>query len=94
MDVKKYFDRLGLELPDPIVPDSKLLRKVHLAHCCKVPYENLDMIRGIPTSLEEEALYQDFFLRYSTSFPIFSLLSAKKERTRKKDALHVKRSDR
>ena len=32
MDVKKYFDRLGLELPSPIVPDSELLRKVHLAH--------------------------------------------------------------
>ena len=58
MDVKKYFDRLGLELPETIVPDSELLRKVHLAHCCKIPYENLDMIRGIPTSLEENALYQ------------------------------------
>ena len=58
MDVKKYFDRLGLELPEMIVPDSELLRKVHLAHCCRVPYENLDMIRGIPTSLEEDALFR------------------------------------
>ena len=58
MDVKKYFDRLGLELPETIVPDSELLRKIHLAHCCRVPYENLDMIRSIPTSLEEDALYQ------------------------------------
>jgi N-hydroxyarylamine O-acetyltransferase len=58
MDVKKYFDRLGLELPDPVVADSELLRKVHLAHCCRIPYENVDMIRGIPTSLEEEGLFR------------------------------------
>jgi len=58
MDIKKYFERIGLELPDTIVPDSALLKKLHLAHCCTVPYENLDMIRGIPTSLEEDALFQ------------------------------------
>ena len=58
MDVKRYFDRLGLELPETIVPDSELLRKIHLAHCCRVPYENVDMIRGIPTSLHEDALFQ------------------------------------
>ena len=58
MDVKKYFDRLGLELPNTIVPNSELLRKIHLAHCCKIPYENVDMIRGIPTSLHEDALFR------------------------------------
>lgn len=58
MDVKKYFARIGLELPDPIVPDSELLRRLHFAHCTTVPYENLDMLRGIPTSLEEDALFR------------------------------------
>lgn len=58
MDVKKYFDRIGLAVPDPIVPNSELLRKLHFAHCTTVPYENLDMIRGIPTSLTEEGLFQ------------------------------------
>ena len=58
MDVKKYFERIGMELPDPVIPNSELLRKLHFAHCTTVPYENLDMIRGIPTSLEEDALYQ------------------------------------
>ena len=58
MDVKKYFDRLDLELPDPVIPDSELLRKLHFAHCTTVPYENVDMIRGIPTSLEEDALFK------------------------------------
>ena len=58
MDVRKYFDRIGLEMPEAIVPDSALLRRLHLAHCTTVPYENLDMMRGIPTSLEEEDLYR------------------------------------
>ena len=58
MDVKKYFERIGLELPETVVPDSALLRKLHFAHCCTVPYENYDMMRGIPTSLEEDGLFQ------------------------------------
>ena len=58
MDVTKYFSRIGLEMPETIVPDSELLRKLHLAHCTTVPYENVDMIRGIPTSLEEDALFR------------------------------------
>ena len=57
MDVKAYFHRIGLELPEDLTPNSALLRQLHLAHCTTVPYENLDMIRGIPTSLEEDALF-------------------------------------
>ena len=58
MDIKKYFARLGMDVPEVIVPDSSLLQKLHLAHCTHIVYENLDMIRGIPTSLEEEALFR------------------------------------
>lgn len=57
MDVKKYFQRIGLELPDPLEPNSELLRKIHYAHCTTVPYENLDMVRGVPASFEEDALF-------------------------------------
>lgn len=57
MDVKAYFHRIGLELPEDLTPNSALLRQLHLAHCTTVPYENLDMIRGIPTSLEADALF-------------------------------------
>lgn len=58
MNVKAYFDRIGLEMPETIVPDSALLSKLQFAHCTAVPYENLDMMRGIPTSLEEDALFE------------------------------------
>ena len=57
MDIKAYFHRIGLEMPEDLTPNSALLRQLHLAHCTTVPYENLDMIRGIPTSLEEDALF-------------------------------------
>ena len=58
MNVKAYFERIGLQMPETIVPDSELLRKLQLAHCTSVPYENLDMIRDVPTSLEADALYR------------------------------------
>lgn len=58
MDVNAYFHRIGLEVPEKIVPDSALLRKLHFAHCTTVPYENYDMMTGIPTSLEEEDLFR------------------------------------
>ena len=57
MDIKAYFHSIGLELPEDLTPNSALLRQLHLAHCTTVPYENLDMIRGIPTSLEADALF-------------------------------------
>ena len=56
MDVKAYFDRIGLVLPENAQPTSELLKKIHFAHCCTVPYENYDMMRGIPTTLEAEGL--------------------------------------
>ena len=56
--VEKYFKRIGLEMPETIVPDGELLKKLHFAHCTTVPYENLDIIRGIPLRLDDEGLYQ------------------------------------
>ena len=58
MNVKEYLRRIGLELPEPFVPNSENLRKLQFAHCTTVPYENLDIIRGIPLRLDDEGLYQ------------------------------------
>ena len=56
--VERYFRRIGLSVPENIVPDPELLKKLHYAHCTTVPYENLDIIRKIPLSLETEGLYK------------------------------------
>ena len=45
--VAAYFKRIGLEMPDVIIPDSALLKQLEFAHCTTVPYENLDIIRGM-----------------------------------------------
>jgi N-hydroxyarylamine O-acetyltransferase len=63
MNVATYFERIGLEPPGKIVLDSELLRKLQYAHCTTVPYENLDMIRGVPTSLDPDALFDKIVLR-------------------------------
>ena len=55
--VKAYFERIGLEKPETIIPDSALLKQLQYAHCTTVPYENLDIIRGIPLSLDENDLF-------------------------------------
>lgn len=58
MNIELYLKRIGMELSDDLRPTSELLRKLHFAHCTTVPYENLDMMKGIPTSLEEDALFE------------------------------------
>lgn len=56
--IAAYFKRIGLEPHASLVPDAELLRELQFAHCTTVPYENLDMIRGVPTSLEPDALFE------------------------------------
>ena len=55
--ISRYFQRIGMALPDPMVPDSELLCKLQYAHCTTVPYENLDILRGKPLSLDIDDLY-------------------------------------
>ena len=61
--VEAYFKRIGLEMPEKIVPDSELLQKLQFAHCTSVPYENRDIIRGIPLSLDPEDLFDKIVTR-------------------------------
>lgn len=56
--LRKYFERIGLEMPEELTPDSELLKRLHYAHCTTVPYENLDILRGIPLPMEPEGLYR------------------------------------
>lgn len=66
--IKRYFERIGLELPDPVEPDSELLCKLQYAHCTTVPYENLDILRGKPLSLDMDALYEKVVERHQGGF--------------------------
>lgn len=56
--VTKYLHRIGLEMPEEIKPTPELLKSLHFAHCTTVPYENLDIIRYIPLSLNTDDLFE------------------------------------
>jgi N-hydroxyarylamine O-acetyltransferase len=49
LDLDAYLERLGLS-------GRPGLAEVHLAHACSIPFENLDPHRGVPVSLDEDAL--------------------------------------
>ena len=66
--IRRYFQRIGLELPETIVPDSELLCKLQYAHCTAVPYENLDILRGKPLSLDIGDLYEKVVVQHRGGF--------------------------
>lgn len=66
--VSQYLARIGLDLPEPVVPDAALLQKLQYAHCTTVPYENLDILRGHPLSLETDDLFEKVVVRRQGGF--------------------------
>jgi N-hydroxyarylamine O-acetyltransferase len=54
MDVQSYLSRLGLESRGD--PDLESLRRLHERHLLKVPFENLDIHRGVEIVLDEERI--------------------------------------
>lgn len=59
LQVQKYIERLNLSnLLVEHVADGKLLNALQYAHVTNVPYENLDILAGIPLKLDEDSLYK------------------------------------
>jgi N-hydroxyarylamine O-acetyltransferase len=50
MDVSSYLSRLGLDISGEPSPDQ--LRSLHQRHLLTVPFENLDIHRGVSISLD------------------------------------------
>lgn len=55
-DIDRYLRRIGV-YNENREPTLELLKEIHRAHFMTVPYENLDIIGGVPLSLTTEALY-------------------------------------
>src|SRR5579871_1970058 len=55
-DLAAYRRRIGDS--GPIAPDAATLRRLHRNHLLAVPFENLDVVRGIPVSLDPLAVYE------------------------------------
>ncbi len=62
MDVVAYLSRIGVDfVPEPTAENLKFLQKQHLY---TVPYENTDILKGIPIVPEKEALYRKIVTRH------------------------------
>ena len=48
MNIEKYLERLGISREEDLTPSYELLAKLQLAHLYSVPYENIDIINGVP----------------------------------------------
>src|ERR1043166_1341637 len=66
IDIDLYLKRL--KLTPPCLPDLHALRILHFAHLFTVPYENLDIMAGLPFCLEEPALFEKIVLRRRGGF--------------------------
>lgn len=53
--IDRYLERIGLKRQDP---DEVFLRDLQWHHLLEVPYENIDMYRGIPLRFETDDLYE------------------------------------
>lgn len=62
MDTSAYLARLGLTESD-VAPTYAFLCRLQYAHVTRVPYENLDILRGIPLSLSPDALFDKIVTR-------------------------------
>lgn len=56
MDVTPYLKRIGLEQADDA--HFETLKKLQYQHMLRVPFENLDGMRGIPIVLDVDAFYE------------------------------------
>lgn len=55
--IENYFTRIGLSVPEQIVPDGELLRNIHYAHMLYVPYENIDYLNRNILPVDATSVY-------------------------------------
>jgi N-hydroxyarylamine O-acetyltransferase len=60
----RTFERIGLTYDPDARPTPELLSSVQLAMATRIPYENLDILRGVPLSLDYGDLYDKIVLRH------------------------------
>lgn len=63
MDIQAYLSRIGMA-NTPVTHTYAFLARLQWQHICTVPYENLDILNGIPLSLDADALYDKIVTRH------------------------------
>ncbi|MBB3126564.1 N-hydroxyarylamine O-acetyltransferase [Paenibacillus rhizosphaerae] len=55
-NLQKYLNRLGMTYQN-IRPDLKLMRELQYRHVMRIPFENLDIMDGVPLSMNPDTLF-------------------------------------
>ena len=55
-DIDAYFSRLGM--PELQIPDEESLDRLIYVHQCRIPFENINPVNGLPVSLRTEDLFE------------------------------------
>ncbi|HLA16017.1 MAG TPA: arylamine N-acetyltransferase [Candidatus Limnocylindrales bacterium] len=66
MDVDAYLTRIGLARP--AAPTAQALADLQVAHLLTVPFENLDIVAGVPITLAVDALFDKIVRRLRGGF--------------------------
>ena len=56
--VEQYFQRIGLTMPEEIVPDAALLRKLTFHNTISIPYENTQFLTKKITPCDTDSLFR------------------------------------
>ena len=62
--VRRYFERIGMTMPDIIIPDGEFLDRIHYMHSISVPYENLDLFTGKVYPTDADTAYCNVVLNH------------------------------
>ena len=54
LDLDAYLERIGYR--GPVEPTRGVLDELHLGHVTRIPFENLDILLGLPIRLDLESL--------------------------------------
>ena len=66
MNLDSYLARISYS--GPLAPTLETLRAIHYAHLLAVPFENLDIHRGVPIVLDQEHLFDKIVLHRRGGF--------------------------
>ncbi|HOO25524.1 MAG TPA: arylamine N-acetyltransferase [Clostridiales bacterium] len=62
MDKDLYLKRIGFEKEPKL--NYETLKELQYRHLCTVPYENLDILKGIPIRLDAQGMYEKIVLNH------------------------------
>ena len=60
---EQFFERIGLPKDTKIEFNYEFLKKIHYACVTTIAYENLDILNGIPISLNIEDIFEKIVIK-------------------------------